>query len=539
LPPDARHVLQCAAVVGTDFPVAVLAALAALADAGLAEQLRLLQDAELVYASTGAIEPTYRFKHPLTHLVTYRSLPPERQRALHGQALRAIEALYAAQLDAQTEALAEHAFRGEAWEKAGAYLHAAGVRARVRSANRTMVEYLERAIVALDRAERRRDLRERAIDVRLDLRYALLQLGYTDRVLPHLREAETIAGELDDTQRLGRVVSFLANGLYVLGDHDGAIASARRAREIAARVDDFPTRVTADIYAGRALYTLGRFREANELFRSVVDALRGEHANDYAGLPVLPSAYARSYLVMGLTELGEFESALAIGREAVAIAEGTRNPDSIQWACYALGNAALERGDVAGAIASLERALSICRSAELPVYVPRTAAALGHAYALAGRADGVVLVEEAAAGSDTTSQRNTQARIVARLAEVYVLTGKWPDAAERAARALALARARGERASETHALRALAAAHARESRADESRSVHETALSLAEELGMRPVAALCHLGLGTLGRAAGRVDEAARHLDTARAAFAALGMARWEQEAAAERALLA
>jgi tetratricopeptide (TPR) repeat protein len=362
-------------------------------------------------------------------------------------------------------------------------------------------------------------------------------LGHPEKTLPVLREAESIATELGDTQRLGRVVAFVANGLYLLGDHAEAIASAGRARDIAAKLADFSTRVTADIYAGRALHALGRFREAGERFRSVVDALRGARTDEYAGLPVLPSALARSYLVMALSELGEFESALAVGAEAVAIADATRHPDTIQWACYALGVATLDRGEAEAAIGTLERALTICRSAELPVYVPRAESALGHAYVLAGRPEGVPLVVAAAAESEAMSHRNIRARILARLGEVTVMTGQWQEGLDHSVRALALAREHGERASEAHALRVLATAYAAAERFDESRSSGEAALCLAEELTMQGLAARCHLDLGRLARSMGHIDAARRHLVTAHETFERLGMTRWQREAA-ERTLL-
>jgi transcriptional regulator with AAA-type ATPase domain/tetratricopeptide (TPR) repeat protein len=538
LPADVRQVLQCGAAIGVEFSRALLASLAGIRDEALAVSLRALEDAEFVYPVIGASAPAHTFKHALTHLVTYRSLPPERQRALHAEVLSVLETLHAGQLEAHVEALAEHAFRAEMWERAAGYLQTAGTRALARTANRTAVDHLERAIAAFDRADHRRDLLERAIDVRLDLRYALMLVGQPERMLPRLREAEAMAGELGDTARLGRVVSFLANGLYLLGDHTAAIASARRAMAIARRLDDFPTRVTADIYAGRALQALGRYEEATQVFRGVVDALTGEHANEHAGLPVLPAAYARTYLVMGLTELGDFTSAVAVGREAISIADATGHLDTIQWACYAMGVATLDRGDAEGAIGHLERALSICRAAELPVYVPRTAAALGHAYALVGRMDGLTLLESAVTDSQTMPHRNVQARILARLAEVYVLAGKSLEAEEPAACSLAIARERGLRGSEAHALRALAGCYEAQSRLPEARTLYEAALALGNELGMRHVCALCHLGLGRLQRAAARPVEARRHLTTAQEAFAHLGMARWHREASAELALL-
>ncbi len=538
LPADVRHVLQSAAVIGIEFTHELLAALTGERREALATHLRALEHAEFVYPVASPSHLAHTFKHAQTHLVAYRSLPREGQRALHAQALAALEALPSAEREAHVEALAEHAFRAEAWDIAARHLHTAGTRALMRSTPRTAVDHLDRAIVALDRAEPQREARERAIDIRLDLRYALTILGQPERALPRLREAEEIAGALDDSVRLGRVVSFLANGLYLLGNHAGAIASARCATEIARKLDDFSTRVTADIYAGRALHALGRYREATDVFRGVVDSLRGERASEHAGIPVLPAVFARSYLTMGLTELGDFTEALAVGNEAIVIADATGHLDTIQWACYAVGLAALARGDVDDAIRSLERALSICRTAELPVYVPRTRAALGHAYTLAGRPEGPDLVEAAAAEGDGISQRNVQARILVRLAEVCVLGHKVDGAAKRAAQALALARERGERGSEAHALRVLGLAYEAESRPEDARAACAAALALADELGMRPLAGLCRLGLGRLDRTAGRRDDAREHLSLAREAFTHLEMTRWARLAAEEQELL-
>src|SRR6185436_4375657 len=126
LPAEVRHVLQCAAVVGADFPLSVVAAVANVPEASLPDTIRVLQDAELVYPVADAREMIYQFRHALTHLVTYRSLPVGRQRSVHADVVRTMERLYAAQLEPYVERLAEHAFRGEVWEKAATYLHAAG-----------------------------------------------------------------------------------------------------------------------------------------------------------------------------------------------------------------------------------------------------------------------------------------------------------------------------------------------------------------------------------------------------------------------------
>jgi hypothetical protein len=53
------------------------------------------------------------------------------------------------------------------------------------------------------------------------------------------------------------------------------------------------------------------------------------------------------------------------------------------------------------------------------------------------------------------------------------------------------------------------------------------ALTLASELGMRPLVAHCHLGLARLGRRTSAPEQAQEHLRTARAMYNEMGMTSW------------
>jgi hypothetical protein len=53
---------------------------------------------------------------------------------------------------------------------------------------------------------------------------------------------------------------------------------------------------------------------------------------------------------------------------------------------------------------------------------------------------------------------------------------------------------------------------------------------LAEEVGMRPLVAHCHLGLGKLYRRTGDHDQAREHLATATAMYREMGMRFWLSE---------
>ena len=63
---------------------------------------------------------------------------------------------------------------------------------------------------------------------------------------------------------------------------------------------------------------------------------------------------------------------------------------------------------------------------------------------------------------------------------------------------------------------------------------YRAALELADELGMRPLVAHCHLGLGTLYRRTGKREQAQEHLTTATTMYREMDMRFWLEKAEAE-----
>jgi tetratricopeptide (TPR) repeat protein len=68
---------------------------------------------------------------------------------------------------------------------------------------------------------------------------------------------------------------------------------------------------------------------------------------------------------------------------------------------------------------------------------------------------------------------------------------------------------------------------------DQAATHYRQALTPAEEVGMRPLQAHCHLGLGTLFATAGRAEEARAELSTAIAMYQAMAMTFWLPQAEA------
>ena len=130
------------------------------------------------------------------------------------------------------ESLAHHALRGEVWHKAVLYLRQAGAKAAARGANREAVGFLEQALAALSHLPESVEQTEQAIDLRLDLRPPVLQMGQLERVLTLSQEAEAMAQRLGDERRLARVYSYLVNYHYLKGEPDLAMEYGERCLRI-------------------------------------------------------------------------------------------------------------------------------------------------------------------------------------------------------------------------------------------------------------------------------------------------------------------
>jgi DNA-binding winged helix-turn-helix (wHTH) protein/tetratricopeptide (TPR) repeat protein len=257
LPAEARHLLQTAAVIGTEVPLPLLQAVAELDEERLHRSLAQLQAAEFLYEAWRLPKPAYTFKHALTQEVAYESLVQGRRRALHARIVEAREALAGDRLDDQVERLAQHALRGEVWDKALAYCRQAGEKALARPAYREAAGYFEQALSALPHLPQQRDTREQAFDLRYALRSALWPSGDSGRILACLREAEALAEALDDPHRLGQISIALSAYFCFMGAYDQAIAIGQRALALATAGGDVAVHAMANQRLGESYHAQG------------------------------------------------------------------------------------------------------------------------------------------------------------------------------------------------------------------------------------------------------------------------------------------
>jgi class 3 adenylate cyclase/tetratricopeptide (TPR) repeat protein len=530
LPAEEKRLLQTAAVIGTEVPLPLLHAIADVPEAVLQRHLTSLQSAEFLYETRLFPEHEYTFKHALTHEVAYGSLLLERRRALHARIVEALEALAGDRVAEQVERLAHHALRGEVWDKALAYGRQAGEKALARSAHRDAAGYFEQALSALPHLPEQRDTIEQAIDLRLALRSALHPSGASERILAYLHEAEARAEALDDPRRLAQVSGLLSAHFYFMGAHDQAIAIAQRAVTLATTGGDAVLQALANRYLGFAYQAQGDYRRAIDCYTQTVAALEGELRSERFGQVFLPAVLSRALIAACHAELGSFPEGRALGEEGLQIAETVAHPASLMYASWGIGLLSLRQGDMRRALPLLERAVAVCLDAELPIYFPRMAAALGATYTLGGCIpDAVPLLTRAMEQSTVTERVDFQAFCLLSLGEAHLLVDRLEEAQALAEQALMLAREHHERGHQAYALRLLGDIAARRDPPEDEPAVahYHQALTLAEELGMRPLQAHCHRSLDTLYARRSQWEQARTELGAARDLYQAMTMTFW------------
>jgi class 3 adenylate cyclase/tetratricopeptide (TPR) repeat protein len=460
---DDKRLLQQASVVGKDVPLPLLRVIAAMPEQDLQRSLAHLQAAEFLYETRLFPEPEFTFRHTLTQDVAYGSLLHERRRELHARIVEALEGLYPERLSEHAPRLAHHAFRGEVWPKA--------------------LTYLRQTVTAASRS---------SLDAAL--------LG-----------SETGA-------------------LWWKGEYRRAIEVGQRDLAVAAGFKNFGLSIVTNIRLGEVHHALGDYRRAADLFTRTIASLHGDLERERFDMAGLPSVYARAWLAWCLAEVGDFAEGIAQGEEGVAIAEAADHDYSRVLAAWGLGTLHLVRGDPARAIPVLERALVLIRMADALVMFPFVATPLGAAYALAGRlGDAVPLLEDGLRQAGTLDLQAHHPLRLAWLGETLVLAGQLERAAELAAQARALAEEQGERGSLAYVSRLAGEIAVRREPPDlaAAAAAYRDALGPATELGMRPLAARCRMGLATVPRGTGGRADARAERDAAIEGLRGLGMSHW------------
>jgi class 3 adenylate cyclase/tetratricopeptide (TPR) repeat protein len=535
LPPADKHLLQEAAVIGHDVPFALLHAICGLPEDKLHGLLDNLQSAEFLYSSRLFPELQYSFKHALTHDVTYSGVLHERRREMHARVVNATEKLYADRLGEQVERLAYHTVHGELNEKAAHYLRQAGAKAAGRSAVTAARTWFEQSLDVLKSLPESQATMEQAFEIRLELRSVLRQLGEVRQMLERLREAEALAERLKDDRRRGRVCAFMTTVLSTLNELDEALQTGTRALEIAQRTGDLGLGIVTTSCLEQAYYYRGEYEHVVEIATENLAALPTEWIREYFGLAVPVSVFGRGWMIMSLAELGRFAEAAKYEAEAIRLAETTQHAHTIGWARLTASVLPFFKGDWAKARLLVEHWTNIPRTLDVAVLLPWAVASSAWALAQIGEAsEASSRVQEA----EQLLERQAARGIFGHRGWAYhavgracLLLGRHDEAWRLAEQAVESSqRLPGFKA---HALHLLGDIMSHPDRFDAERGAayYREALAFAEQHGMRPVVAHCHLGLGKLRRRIGELKLAQENLTAATTMYREMEMDFWLEQA--------
>jgi tetratricopeptide (TPR) repeat protein len=304
----------------------------------------------------------------------------------------------------------------------------------------------------------------------------------------------------------------------------------RQALELAAELGDSALQAQASHRLGQACFRIGDFGRAAELLRWNVEAVDRESGTSSTDLRL----QSQAWLAHTLSRLGAFAEGRRHGEEALRLAGLEGRGETSIIAHHRLGTLYLAKGELEPAIRVLEQGLALCRASGNRTDLHGILVGLGYASVLQGRlTEGRALIEEGINESIHTGAR--RAVYWVWLSEVCRLAGHGEEAGQHARQALDLARQRKERGNEAPALHQLGVvyAHAEPLDAAQAEAYYQQALALAEELGMRPLQAHCHLGLGRLYLQTGRSEQARAALATSIDLYRAMDMTCWLPQAEA------
>jgi tetratricopeptide (TPR) repeat protein len=251
--------------------------------------------------------------------------------------------------------------------------------------------------------------------------------------------------------------------------------------------------------------------------------------------------YSRHLALKSLAPLGEFEQALTRAEEGFQIAEAVGHPLSQLYMYMASGFLHLYRGNFPEAIRLLKHGLTLCEVTGARLIFAWVASYIGSAYVHSGRiSEGISYLEQGAETLTTLRVMLRRSLVIGWLGEGYLCAGRIDDAADCAGKALGFAQNQQECGNEAEALRLLGDIALRRggSEMEVATERYRQAMTIGKDLGLRPLLARCHVGIGKAHLRMDDPENARKHLITALDMFRAMQIRYWPDNVAAEMAEL-
>lgn len=445
LSPSAYELAGLSATIGRPFSFDLLAKATDWDEESLSRALEELWQRRIIDGQGAA---TYDFTHHLLREVAYTELSPIRRRSLHLRLARALEELYAPNLEGVSGRLAAHYdAAGMAEQAIRLYSIAASV-ARQRFADAEAADLIRRALLLCY------DFPETAKRNKMELEL-LLMLGpslVTTHGYSMSEVGETYHRGLLLAKRSGdqKHLFSLLSGAWLFHIVRGELKESRRLAEAcveSTRREGVPAQEMAGHFLlGTSLFHMGQLAASWEQIdqaTSASDSPSHPALALFAGPDV--GVFRRSYVSHLLCQFGHAEQALAKSDEAIARARDVAHPFTLGIALDYAAMLNVYRRDSQFALARASEAAAVCRKYGFVYYLALAEIMAGWATAVEGNTtEGLVQLRH---GLDSLRATGAELRLpfyYGLLAEVCGLAGQLGEALANIASGFAFLSKNGE-----------------------------------------------------------------------------------------------
>lgn len=375
LPLLQKRLLQTAATIGTDVPVAVLQAVTALAVETLHHNLRHLQASGFLHATRLIPDPVYTFRHALIQEVAYQALLERTRRQLHHRIATVLATHFPEIAASQPELLAQHYTAAGYSAKAVPYWQEAGQQAIARSAYVEAMTHLTTGMEVLEHLPVKTLHSRDELLMRTTLgRVLLVSKGYADPdVEQAFAQALELCHQVGETSHVFPALHGLWGYYCVRGVHTTAREQAERCLRLAQRLHH-PARLLEAHYAvGQSLFFLGEAATAHQhLTQGIALYDPQQHRpNGSHDCHVVhdPGVVCHSLAAWTLWTLGYPTQARQHSDTALALAQELAHPFSLAYALGCAGWLQQLCGDVDVAHQRAEATLTLSASQRFPLWL--------------------------------------------------------------------------------------------------------------------------------------------------------------------------
>lgn len=315
---SAKFVAQVAAVLGREFRLDMLSAVAEMDPAEIRLAVDALIDAGTVQEKQRGGAPLFLFKHALLQDAAYHSLTRRTREAMHVRTVRVLRESFSSLIEDEPDTLAHHLqHAGERLEALDAWMKA-GTIASERAATVETIAYLRRALENLDAVadEAERDRTELQIQVTL-APALMITLGWASSESAAASErARELALKLEDYQALYGALWGLWTVRFLRGELPQALEVAAQAKGMAEQAGDPLLLVTSAHAFGFTRYFMGGFRDALNATDHALELFDMEVERAIATTFQFSSTGAiRAFRTLSLWMQGRYEAAAESERE--------------------------------------------------------------------------------------------------------------------------------------------------------------------------------------------------------------------------------